>query len=220
MGPARIRLVAMAQLLTPRGRHRVPFGVSSRSGVLLVAALQLIVGLTLLGIYEGFKASWLIAPPRPPVRQSGLHVACCRSACCRRQSSRQRAAAHPSSHPASSRAFRDAQTHYFNSSIKEDVPAEASKQLAAGAKRAAGCLACADGHRWQRSAEPACHWAPICAVGPPTTPTRCLASLPLLPMQSGFCSSAPPSTSCFGSARSPASERYLVLLASSQLSPR
>lgn len=47
----------MAQLLTPRGRHRAAFRVSSGGGVLIVAALQLLVGLALLGIYEGFKAS-------------------------------------------------------------------------------------------------------------------------------------------------------------------
>ncbi|KAI7839064.1 hypothetical protein COHA_007206 [Chlorella ohadii] len=56
--PRRVRSTAMAQLATPRGRHRVSFRVTSGAGVLLVASLQLLVGLTLLGIYEGFKTHY------------------------------------------------------------------------------------------------------------------------------------------------------------------
>jgi hypothetical protein len=52
----------MAQILTNSRRasasllHRLA-SLSSGGGVLLVASLQLVIGLALLGVYEGYKAS-------------------------------------------------------------------------------------------------------------------------------------------------------------------
>lgn len=209
----------MAQLLTPRGRHRVLLGVSSRSGVLLVAALQLIVGLTLLGIYEGFKASWLIAPPRLQLARSGLHVACRRSACRRRQlqgSGQQHTQAATQQAPVPSVMRR----HTTSTAASRTMCPQRLPSSWRQVPSAAGCLAClimaTDGGCLPNllSLGVDLHCAPANDSKPLFCPP------PLLTTQSGFCFSAPHSTSCSGSARFPASERYLGWPASSQLSPR